>query len=209
MLFKYHVSYENIKKLKPNFGESVHNSWCSHLPDNTKESYALSNHIKFPRKKRGVLTTSNINYFHGRCSVLKVLRSHFKLKLFNCSHRRHSELTGNRGSMIEVIIHEIVFIIFHCGLVHCETPSCFISRCEYSFNTRAFSTIVKKYFKLRNETTVQIGNDLCSIETWDVCKHNKHGNMEGNGPLIYLRLVKKSNANINQKQKRVSLTLIW
>ena len=54
----------------------------------------------------------------------------------------------------------IFFIIYHCGLVHCETPSWFISRCEYSFNTRAFSTIVEKYFNLRNKTTVQIGNDL-------------------------------------------------
>ena len=45
-----------------------------------------------------------------------------------------------------------------------------------------------------NEITVQMGNKLCSMETCDVCKNNKYGYIEGNGSLIDLRLVRKSNA---------------
>ena len=52
-----------------------------------------------------------------------------------------------------------------------------------------------------NEITVQTGNKRCSMETCDVCKNNKYGYIEGNGPLIDLRLVRKSNAQINEKQK--------
>ena len=57
--------------------------------------------------------------------------------------------------MIEVIIPEDYFIMFHCGLVYCRTPSWFISRGDYSSNTRAFFTIVEKTFNLNHEITVQ------------------------------------------------------
>ena len=72
------------------------------LRDNTKEAYNLSNHIKVPRKKREVLTTSTINNFRERFSVLSVLISLFKLKIFDYSHRYRKKLTVHRGSMIEV-----------------------------------------------------------------------------------------------------------
>ena len=136
--FKDIASYENIKNLKPTFWKNFHDSWCSHLLDDTKEAYDLSNHIKVPRKKIGVLTTSNIYYFHGKLNVLSILRSPFKLKIFNYSHRRHSELTIHRGSMIEVIFPKNCFIMFYYGLVHCGTSSWFISRGEYSSNTGDF-----------------------------------------------------------------------
>ena len=57
--------------------------------------------------------------------------------------------------MIEFIIPKDCFIMFSCGLVHCGTPSWFINRGEYGKNTRAFFTIVEKYFFLINEITVQ------------------------------------------------------
>ena len=45
--------------------------------------------------------------------------------------------------MIEVIIPEDCFIMFNCSLVHCGTPSWFISRGEYSSNTRDFLQLLK------------------------------------------------------------------
>ena len=30
------------------FWKNVHDSWCSHLPDNIKEAYDLFNHAKIP-----------------------------------------------------------------------------------------------------------------------------------------------------------------
>ena len=76
-----------------------------------KKSYDLSKHIKVPRKKKGMLTTSKINYFHGRFNVLSALGSPFKLKIFNCPHRHRSELSVNKGSPIENIIREHCFIV--------------------------------------------------------------------------------------------------
>ena len=83
-----------------------------------KESYDVSNHIKVKKKERYVLTMSSINYLHGRFSILSVVRSLCKLKMFNCFHRHRSELSVHKGTMIKVIIPENCFIIFHCG-----TPS--------------------------------------------------------------------------------------
>ena len=56
--------------------------------------------------------------------------------------------------MIEVIIPEDCFIMFHCCLVHCGTPSWFISKGEYSSNTRNFFTIVENDFNFTNEITI-------------------------------------------------------
>ena len=36
MLFKYHVSYDNIKDLKAIFWRNNYDSWCSPLSDDTK-----------------------------------------------------------------------------------------------------------------------------------------------------------------------------
>ena len=61
-----------MKNIKAIFCKNVHDLWYSHLPDDTKDAYDLSNHTKVPRKKGGALTTSNINYFYGRFSVLNI-----------------------------------------------------------------------------------------------------------------------------------------
>ena len=44
-------------------------------------------------------------------------------------------------------------------------------------------------------------NELCSMKTCDVCQNNKFATNLENGPLIDLRLLRKSNAKINEKQK--------
>ena len=80
-------------------------------------------HTKVLIGKRSIQTTSNIDYFHERFSVISALRSHFKLKIFNCLHHHHLESIEHEGSMIEVVIPENCFIMFNCGLVHCGTPS--------------------------------------------------------------------------------------
>ena len=45
------------------------------------------------------------------------------------------------------------------------------------------------------------------METCDVCKSNKYGVIKQNGLLIHLRVVRKSNAIINEDKKRLSITL--
>ena len=131
ILFKCHVSYENIKILSRLFWKNIHDSWYWHLLDDTKKVYDLSNHIKVSRKKRGVLTTRQI-------SVLSALRSPNKWKIFKCSLHHCSELTVHRGSIIKILIPKNYFIMCHYGLVHYETASWFISRGKYSSNTRDF-----------------------------------------------------------------------
>ena len=145
MRFKNHVSYKIIKNLNVSFWKNVYDSWCKDLSRDVNDSYDLSNHLKVPQTKRGKNqnSTNNVKDFHARFSVLSALRSPIKLKLWNCSHRRHSERIVHRGSIIEIIIPEDYFIMFHCSLVHFGTPSWFISRGEYSSNTRAFLQLLK------------------------------------------------------------------
>ena len=88
-------------------------------------------------------TTSNIDYFYGRFSVLGTIRILFKLKILNCSHLHHSESTIHQDLMIEVVIPEKI-IMFHCGLIHCETSSWFIRRGGYSSNIRTFLQLLNK-----------------------------------------------------------------
>ena len=71
--------------------------------------------------------SGNVKRFHGRFSVLKRL---------NFSHRHSTESTVHQDLAIEVIIPENCFIMVHCGLVHCGTPSWFICNGEFSSNTR-------------------------------------------------------------------------
>ena len=129
-----------------------------------------------------IQTTSKIHYFRGRFSLLSTLCTPLKLKLFNCSDRHHLEKIMYRGSMIKIIIPENYFIMFHCGLVHYGT-----CRGEYSSNTRTFFTITENNFNLTNESTIQMDNQLCTFETYDVCNNNKFATVEQNGPLIDLR----------------------
>ena len=168
-----------------------------------KKSYDLSNHIKVPRKKKGMLTTSKINYFHGRFSVPSALRSPFKLKILNCPHRHRSELSVHKGLPIENITREHCFIVdlyvvqHHFGVL-LEVNILLIH--ELFYNGR-------KIFQLKKKNHRSNENDICSMEICDVSKNNNYGNVEGNGTFINLRLVKKVNTKINENQKRITLTL--
>ena len=136
-----------------------------------------------PSLKRGIQSTRNKSYFHGRFSVLSAFRSPFKLKI--------SKSIVHKGSMIEVIIPINCFIYFHCALVHCVTPSQFINKGEYHYNTRAFVIIVENSFKFENEITVELEGHVRIIKTCNVCSNNKYATLEDNCTLINLRLVKK------------------
>ena len=144
LLFRTQVSYLNINNLKLVFGRNVYESWCKHLTDELTRAYDLSNHIKVPIKRRSDNHSSNIKCFDGKFSVISTLRNPIKLKIFNCFHRHSIESLVYQGSAIEVIIPDNCFIMFHCGLVHCETPSSFICNGQFSSNTRLFFTIVEK-----------------------------------------------------------------
>ena len=91
-----------------------------------REHISLSNHIKVPTKRKGDNHSSYFLKLHGRFRVISALRSPFKLKIFNYSHRHSIEFIVHQGSAIEVMISENFFIIFHCGLIHSETLSWFI-----------------------------------------------------------------------------------
>ena len=158
--------------------ECFFESWCSHLTNESKLAYDLSNHIKVPTRKRNNKHSGNIKTYHGRFSVLSALRSPSKVKIVNCSHLHSLESTVHEGSAIEVIIPENCFNMFHCGLVYCRTPSWFICNGEYSSNTRLFFTTVEKYFNLEYETTHQMVKQLCLKETCDVCKEKKYDSKE-------------------------------
>ena len=112
--FKEKLSISKIKKLMIN----VHNSWCSHLiKDKDKiyditKTYDLLNNTKVSIEKRRANTTSSVNTFHGRLSVLNALLTPIKLKLYNCSHRYHGKAKLHSGSMIEIIIPQNCFIVF-------------------------------------------------------------------------------------------------
>ena len=93
MRFKNHVSYKIIKNINVSFWKNVYDSWCKDLSRDVNDSYDLSNHLKVPQTKRGKNqnSTNNVKDFHARFSVLSVLRSPIKVKLWNCFHRHHSE----------------------------------------------------------------------------------------------------------------------
>ena len=110
--------------------------------------------------------------------------------------------------MIEVIIPEDCFIMFSCGLIYCDTPSWFIERGEYGKNTRAFFTIVEKYFFLTNEITIQKKNLLCNIDTCDLCINNKFATNGDNGKLIDSRSSRKCNAKINDNNITGNIILL-
>ena len=98
--------------------------------------------------------------------------------------------------MIEVVIPVNCFILFHYGLVHCGTLSWFANKGEYH---------LEKLFKLDNEITVQLKDQVCSIEICDVCSNNKYTTIEVNDPFIDFRSIKKSHAKINEKKDKYHL----
>ena len=73
--FKEKSSISEIKKIMRN----VHTSWCSHLIKDKDKSYDITqiydvlNNIKVLVEKRHEKTTSPVNTFHGRFSVLSAL----------------------------------------------------------------------------------------------------------------------------------------
>ena len=97
MNFNNHVNHYTIKSLNAGFWKTVHESWCSYMSKSMKNAYDLSNHTNVLSAKISMQmqTTSKINYFHGRFSVLSSSRTPFKLKLFNRSHRYHSGKTNS------------------------------------------------------------------------------------------------------------------
>ena len=90
--FKNHVSYKVTKNPNANFWKIVYDSWCKDISKNVNKPYDLTTHQKVPVSKRAKNnTTSNVRDFHARFSALSALRNPIKLKLWNCSHRHHSE----------------------------------------------------------------------------------------------------------------------
>ena len=65
------------------------------------------------KKRKTDKNSSNIKGVHGRFNVISALRSPIKLKIFNCSYRHSIDSIIHQGSVIEAIIHENCFIIFH------------------------------------------------------------------------------------------------
>ena len=109
----------------------VHKSWCEHLLENNKSNYdmsltyCLSNHVEVPVPKSTSKTTStsSTTNFHGRFSVISTILTPIKLRVYNCSHRHHCESVVHQGSMIGIIIPINCFILLHCALAHCGSPS--------------------------------------------------------------------------------------
>ena len=98
--------------------------------------------------------------------------------------------------------------MFHCGLVHCGTPSCYISNGEYSSNTILFVTIVEKDYNVEHEYTHQMDTYLCNLHQCEVCKENKYSTNEKHGSLIDLRKIKRSSTKINENQKDSKFQII-
>ena len=121
---------------------NVHTSCCSHLIKDREKSYDiiqlydLLNHIKVPVEKSYENPISSVNTFHGRFSILIALLKPIKLKVYNCSHWYHGKSKVHSRSMIKIIIPPNYFIIFHCALVHCGSPSWYIESGVFHHNTR-------------------------------------------------------------------------
>ena len=155
-----------MTKVKTNIlVNNVHKSWCDHLVKNNENNYDMSlsydlcNHVKAPitkqasSKSKTIPNTSSILTFHGRFSVIRTLLTPIKLRIYNCSHRYHYESGVHRGSMIDIIIPTNCFILFHCALVHCGSPSWIIESGSYYPNTRLFFTIMENNYHVVNERT--------------------------------------------------------
>ena len=111
--FKGVLSFKKFETLMKN----IHTALCSPLvQDNDKDfdfpkTHDLSNHTKVPVKKRNVTIISQVDHFHGRYSVLSVLLTPLKLKIYNCSHQHHCESMMYNGSIMDIIIPVKYFIV--------------------------------------------------------------------------------------------------
>ena len=160
-------------------------------------TYDFCNHVKIstikrtPSKSKTQTTTSSIISFHGRFSVISELLTPIKLRIFNCSRRHHCESVFHSGSMINIIIPNNYFILFHCTLVHCGSPSWFIKSGSYHSNTRSFFTVVENSYNRVNERTeIILPEQFCNLETCSVCSNNKYGMVANKYPLIDTRNIK-------------------
>ena len=182
---------------------NIHKSWCDHLVKNNENNYDMSlsydlcNHVKVPitkpasSKSNTLPNTSSTLTFHGRFSVISTLLTPIKLRIYNYSHRHHCESVVHRGSMIGIIIPKKCFILLHCVLVYCGSPSWFIESESYHSNTRSFFTIVENNYHVVNERTESILPDqFCNLETSSVCSNNKYGMVGNNCSLIDRRNTK-------------------
>ena len=114
-----------------------------------------------------------------------------KLSIYKCSHRHYCESVVHRGSMIYIIIPTNYFILFHCALVHCGSPSWFIESGSYHPNTQSFFTIVENSYHVVNERIeIILPDQFCNLETCLVCSNNKYGMVSNNCPLIDTRNMK-------------------
>ena len=100
---------------------------------------------RFQLKRWMKKTTSTHNIFRGRFGVLSSLLTPFKLNVYKCPHRHNYESNVHSGSMIDIIIPQNCFIVFHSVLVYCGTPSWYIESGVYHTNTRSFFSIVEKF----------------------------------------------------------------
>ena len=98
--------------------------------------------------------------------------------------------------------------MFNCGLVHCGTPSWYVSNGKYSSNTILFFTIVEKDYNVEHEYTYQMDSFLCKLDQWEVCKENKYSANEKHGPLIDLRTLNRSSAKVNKNHKESKFNII-
>ena len=163
----YDVNISGIEKFNTSITQkknivlvkNVHKSWCEHLVKNNDMSlsYDLCNHVKVPttkpisRQSKIQPTSSGTLTFHGRYSVISSLLTPIKLRIYNCSHRHHCESVVHQGSMIDIIIPINCFILLHCALAHCGSPSWYIESGAYHQNTRSFFTIVENEYHVENE----------------------------------------------------------
>ena len=179
ILFSNNTSFLNPTNFTNTFWKKVYHIWCSHLSmitQNNKvsqESYGLSNYVKDPQNKRNEKWTFNITIFHGWFNDLSVLRSPFKLIIFNHYHRRHSESIAHEASMIETAVPTNCFVYFYIVLVRCGTPFWYIYKGGYYTNTRALFTIIENDFHINNESTIQLKDQACIVNLFYVCSNNK------------------------------------
>ena len=138
-----------------------------------------------PSKQKTQTTTSLITSFHGRFSVIIPLLTPIKLRIFNCSDRHHCEPVVLIGSMIDIIIPKNCFILFHCTLVHCGSPSWFIESSSYHPNTCSFFTIVENsHYVINERTEIILPEQFYNLETCSMCSNNKYGMVVNKEPII-------------------------
>ena len=158
---KFNISMTKVKTSV--LVNNVHKSWCEHLVKKNRSnydmslSYQLCNHVKVPvpkstsKKSNSSPSTSSTTHFHGRFSVISTLLTPIKLRVYNCSHRHHCESIVHQRSMIDNINQINFFIVLHCALVHCGSPSSCIDSGSYHKKTRSFFKILQNNYHVVNK----------------------------------------------------------